>query len=713
MGIDFRRPRHIRGFRLGEVLVWDFTNKPLVKKTVSGNIVTFSDSADNTSLVKCEVTLAPKAKGRNSADKHDPIVAFSDSAEVCLKACKLTISPSVDGVSSIDVTSAGKNFLLPKNTDISVTTTNGIDISYSLANREFTLSGTNTKTDADWLILDEENFIINGIKIGETYRFSHNLTDDLYAQFTYNKSNGEVGVLGYLLGKKSRSASVLLTIPDDFVSFARFQIGVKSTADKIDIVAHFQFQINSTTSSYDPYITPTVHPATFGRVIYSGSVDVITGTGTIEGNIETVSNLSWTYDSKKTQFISDDLSEILKNVTSNATTLKGLFCPNYTTTKAASAPDMSIFATTKEQICIKDARYTDVETFLANMGNVKFVYPLNTPETFTFPCVPIVPKTGVNTMWSTEDISVEYYKEGYGYEKVKVYHVGKNILPSPNSEAWEEGGISNTSGKNINGSAYRRTIDYIPVRGGANTWLIISGYTNVGTPDQLCMFTYDAEFKFISYINESTKYAINEGVEYIRIRYSTANITFENPQMEYVFEESATATAYEPYTAPDEKIKDFSSIVYGGSYDFITGKGSVKYERAVYTGEASEAWAVTQASGIYRFYIRNDNVKAPENGRGVVYSSVGNYASSGYMVGTCYSSFSSSKVFIYYVPPQTVTTVEEFKVWLHGTPFDVVYEKAEPEVIESTPITILPRLGNNTLWNEQGGIEVTYYANAD
>ena len=202
-----------------------------------------------------------------------------------------------------------------------------------------------------------------------------------------------------------------------------------------------------------------------------------------------------------------------------------------------------------------------------------------------------------------------------------------------------------------------------------------------------------------------------EGYTYLLMFFVSISATVGNTVdmiVNFEADYGSSVGSYEPYVTPTTQTADLEQTIYGGSVDVANGTGSDKYGRVVYTGEASENWAVTQASGIYRFYIRNDNVKAPESGRGVVYSSIGTYASTGYAVGTCYSSYSSSKVFIYYVPPQTVTTVEEFKAWLNNTHFDVVYEKATPTDFTFDPVEIRSLLGSNTMWADSGASSVVY-----
>lgn len=93
MGIDFKRPRHIRGFRFGEVLIWD-PSRPLIEKTASGSIAHITDGAD----------------------------------DVPIKAWKVSLPASLSGYSSVDVVQCGKNIL---NGEDAVKTANNIRFYYT------------------------------------------------------------------------------------------------------------------------------------------------------------------------------------------------------------------------------------------------------------------------------------------------------------------------------------------------------------------------------------------------------------------------------------------------------------------------------------------------------------------------------------------------------------------------------------------------------
>ena len=213
------------------------------------------------------------------------IANIADGADqVPIKLWNCTVDNS-DGISSVLCTKAGKNLLLPSNADVAEATVNGIKRSFSIDSQEFTFYGTNTKTDASWLIFNTTSFVFNGLKSGVTYKFSHNLPDVMYAQLTYNKSGGGVGAMGYLKGVVGRNASVSFTVPSDFSSLRQFQIGVSNTATDVDITAHFQIEVGSTATAYEAYETPTQYTVSLGRTIHGGSLEFINGAGTDENDV--------------------------------------------------------------------------------------------------------------------------------------------------------------------------------------------------------------------------------------------------------------------------------------------------------------------------------------------------------------------------------------------------------------------------------------------
>lgn len=112
--------------------------------------------------------------------------------------------------------------------------------------------------------------------------------------------------------------------------------------------------------------------------------------------------------------------------------------------------------------------------------------------------------------------------------------------------------------------------DYIPIIG--NTNIVISGISNTGTVAQHAF--YDSTKTFISSINPTVmSFTTPANARYIRISMRSENPT--SVQVEY----GQTATAFVPYETPETHTATFPDTVYGGTYDFVSGKGGEVWKK--------------------------------------------------------------------------------------------------------------------------------------
>ena len=279
-----------------------------------------------------------------------------------------------------------------------------------------------------------------------------------------------------------------------------------------------------------------------------------------------------------------------------------------------------------------------------------------------------------------------------GRTEIDVMATGKNLFDKNSVEnyTWIVANSTETEP-----TVSYRTSGYIPVK--ANTKYYVS------TKSSNRSAYYDRNKNGIAYFSFSggaSFTCLYDG--YIRITINN-NVDLDT----FIVNEGDEAIVYEPfgttYTA------QLGTTIYGGSADVVNGSGSETWEKKVYTGADNEYWVLSKSGDVYRYYVINDNVKQP-TGRGVVYSSIGEYSATSNEPGTCFTYYSSgiNRVLIYYIPPQTIQTVEAFRAWLSSNNFDAVYEKvtSEPFSFESVPIN--SKKGNNTIWSD-GDTSVTYY----
>ena len=346
MGIDFRRPRHIRGFRLGEVLVWDFMSKPLVEKTVSGSVVAFFDGAD----------------------------------AVLLKSCAVTIVPNLDGVSSVDVVQTGKNL---------------IDWVVSATAFEFILpSGTYTFSVPSGSTIESGNWYFRGFdENGNPYTSR----DSLGLSRTWIHATGS---------HWNYSAPTLyrftFTIPE---GCSKLEIFKQNENGNIPAMIEY----GSTSTDYEPYVTPTTHTANLGRTIYGGQADVVAGSG--ESTHAKISDFS-TLRANGTS--STGAYRYIIDVSEMGDYNVGACVSNLLNYRVSDNANVGEFYNTTNVLIIFLAQdnATDAINYLSS-NLCKVAYPLATPETFTFDPVPIDSKLGNNTLWS-EQGSAEVTYRGQG-----------------------------------------------------------------------------------------------------------------------------------------------------------------------------------------------------------------------------------------------------------------------------------------------------------
>ena len=173
-------------------------------------------------------------------------------------------------------TTTGKNLLNTINAN--TTTTNGVT-SYR-NNGFYYLSGTNTKTDATWILPNTQNTNLPTFEVGQTYTMSvkGTLPNGIYAQLNAIKTSTSTQ---YNLGSvRNTVTSATFTIDSDYSRTAQLFVGVQGAATNADCNFAIQIEKGSTATSYEPYTNgPSPNPD------YPQEVEVVTG------NVEvTISN---------------------------------------------------------------------------------------------------------------------------------------------------------------------------------------------------------------------------------------------------------------------------------------------------------------------------------------------------------------------------------------------------------------------------------------
>ena len=161
---------------------------------------------------------------------------------------KVSWEPTQEGEGTPYPAGGGKNLfrLYDKDTIVSA---NGLTAKFDLKAETLTVTGTSTKTDVAWLIINQRTGLqIPDFASGETYTLSWTKAAGIYVQIVYTDTSGRLQVLCYL-----DSTSVSFTVPENYVSFFAVQVGVNATVGTVSGSIKIQLEKGSTATAYAPY----------------------------------------------------------------------------------------------------------------------------------------------------------------------------------------------------------------------------------------------------------------------------------------------------------------------------------------------------------------------------------------------------------------------------------------------------------------------------
>lgn len=159
-----------------------------------------------------------------------------------------------------------------------------------------------------------------------------------------------------------------------------------------------QLELGETSTTYEPYNGTTVL-ISFGQDVYGGVLNVSTGELTILYALIDMGDMTWTYQSANTRFVSSDIQSLSKYPSSNDNP-SNIICSNYANNSYRDYTDKQIAQSNTGNVFVKDSTYTDATTFKTAMDGVQLVYELATPQT-----IQLTP-TQVRTILGNNNISV-------------------------------------------------------------------------------------------------------------------------------------------------------------------------------------------------------------------------------------------------------------------------------------------------------------------
>ena len=373
---------------------YDNVMAQLVEETTTpAAIASFTDGANNLPVKELICTINPTETGTGAKSPSNPYV--------------------IGGHTGINVKQLGKN-LFPYGSIIAYTYewysgSKSLDDAlypfFLKGNTTYILHYVNSNSDAkplmrvwksDKTILNNQANVLNAHMANST---SNTLTWQSTPQY-------------YMAVIASSANAVILSPTEDIWVEMRIQTGK-------GISTNAQIEVGSTSTTYEPYITPTTHTASFGQTVYGGELNVTTGVLTITQVKDKLSSVTnWQYDSSKPAFYG------LKNdmyVYPSVGVMPDVKSEIYKTQQIvgwaqwASAPDYSIgVRSTFKYVVVKDSRYTTVSDFLTNVGDKYFTYPLETPITIQLDPIEVRTLLGSNNLYHdcNGNIEVTYRANG-------------------------------------------------------------------------------------------------------------------------------------------------------------------------------------------------------------------------------------------------------------------------------------------------------------
>ena len=284
-----------------------------------------------------------------------------------------------------------------------------------------------------------------------------------------------------------------------------------------------------------------------------------------------------------------------------------------------------------------------------------------------------------------------------GYSEVDVISAGKNLLDLSNIT---NGDYSGTGAEFVNNVV---AVSPMAIKGGANYIMTCSSSVSgfyISFYDE--NNTEITEGRVSAYnVTSKTFSTPANAVTYIPMWYNASGLTpADVVSKSYMIEAGSTATTYEPYTAPTTNTASLGRTIYGGTADVVAGQGEISYIKYVIDGVNN-----------YGFLTSSNNMNIMPYGLLNVDTNTNHWICNistnfGY---NAYNGFIFLRQAGWSSLPD-VTDAPSFNAYCQANPIVFIIPLATPETFTFDPVPIDSKLGNNTIWSEQGDTEVTYRA---
>lgn len=339
-------------------------------RSASGTIANFPDGADTVPLKSLTYRFTPTQSGTGDPSPTNP--------------------RPITGVSSVNVTSAGKNLF-----DLNVLDVTGITIENGVA------TGTATSYHQAF------RYGVPNLKFSDgqmtftmsAYTNGNDSTSGTGLRVRIYYTDGTYSTLAFLNSDTTKTTKSVTTTAGKVIDY--MTISYASTGSNIWHVSEVQLECGTTATTYEPYTAPTLTLVSLGQTVYGGEGNEA-GVFVSKYGIVDLSTLNWTLNAGAHRAYCSDLASVIKIPTSGGETPTALAeqfkMVNYSASLQAN--QMTIYS---------DGRLIAYYDSDAPAG--KLCYELATPATLSVDPVAISSRLGVNNIFldlEGSECEVEY-----------------------------------------------------------------------------------------------------------------------------------------------------------------------------------------------------------------------------------------------------------------------------------------------------------------
>lgn len=295
-----------------------------------------------------------------------------------------------------------------------------------------------------------------------------------------------------------------------------------------------------------------------------------------------------------------------------------------------------------------------------------------------------------------------------GVSAVDVVHGGYNFIDASTAEY---GNLNISTGNVDTTSTSWKTTDFMPLFEGDFffTWVSSSTYF------QVKWVAYDSNKTRIDGESTATwtsvyskQFTFPTGTAFVRFCWSV--VVSGNPvtREDIRLNRGTVDLGYTEYVTPTTHTANLGRTIYGGEVDVVNGTGEDVYTFDLWDG--TQNYNVSDnLTNVFRFYMAHAKPLPDPTAVQCICEGY-TFPRAGWSSDTV-SFYSDANNFTLKLPKTEVTTLAEAKAWLAQHNVTFLYATT-PTDFTFTPVPILSRLGDNTLWGD-GDLSVTYRRDID